>query len=343
MTESFAALVPLPKPPVPRNQVTQVVGLVPIFPCTATECRLGKYLADNISDDTQFPLPVFADLVDTTAYKNDFNSWLVELPTAATTVTFVLQKYDTVTTIWNTVATLNNNTYGTFYNTYSLCPGLLWKGFKLDWRKVLQFQGEGKYKFVVQLTAMGKENCGASPPFCLEAWDCYKVDRTTKWEFTFSGGFFGSIDLPGKGWTFCCCKSTPQSTGNVTTCTPITWRDSIRMEGFFGREKSDHEKTSLKYTTGVIKKVRDELIQKFDWRSGNLPKWLHDRFKSYGLMSDLSYVSDYNINNSDYNIKSMWVVSDSGYEPTYFGYSRYTKVEVQFKEGQQTVYRNRCC
>jgi hypothetical protein len=56
-------------------------------------------------------------------------------------------------------------------------------------------------------------------------------------------------------------------------------------------------------------------------------------------------VSDYNINNSDYNIKRKSVVKDGAYEPQYKDkmWRRLATVEVDFKEGIQTVIKTNCC
>lgn len=135
-------------------------------------------------------------------------------------------------------------------------------------------------------------------------------------------------------------------------CGPVNWYDSIRVNGFFGREEKEYERNNIKYHTGIVNKIRDEAIRKFKWRSfGNtadnpgrgLPFWFHDRFSVYGLMADDLLVSDYNYNNSDYNLKRYCVQADTGYSPEYKGNSRYSNVELDFKSKKQTLARNRCC
>jgi hypothetical protein len=334
--------------PLSRLCPEQIIGLVPVFQCTNDECR--EYLADSLSDDHQYPLPVFADLTDTDPYKNDTNWWLFNPPATGpfTTIVFYLDKK--INGSWVQQATLNNNTYGTYYDHTTLqCDYVPWLGYKITWRSVLSAFGEGIYRFRLQSVIYFQTSCCASPPFCLKAFDCIAADRTVRWEASYAGGKFGSIDKDCYAWSFCCCSVTsitygsPGTTGAIVPCTPINWSDSIRLEGFFGFEKTSYERTKLKYVTGEIKKVRDEALQRFTWKSGNLPKWAHDRLKAYGLMADRLYVSDYNINNADYDIKQKWVVCDSGYEPAHKGYSRYSKVDVDFVEGCQYVFRNRCC
>ena len=79
-------------------------------------------------------------------------------------------------------------------------------------------------------------------------------------------------------------------------------------------------------------------------KTEKLPMWLHERFYAYGLMADQLYVSDYNINNPNYNYKHFWVVADGNYTPQYTNWSRYSKIQdLAFKEGDQFVFRDRCC
>ena len=123
----------------------------------------------------------------------------------------------------------------------------------------------------------------------------------------------------------------------------FTWKDSVRIGGEFGYEQTDYERKSIKYQTGVVNKIRDEAILKFTWKSSSLPFWFHERFKGYALMADELKVSDYNLNNADYNLKLFSVQGDSSYVPDYKGYTRYTKVKCDFKAKIQNIKRQRCC
>lgn len=132
------------------------------------------------------------------------------------------------------------------------------------------------------------------------------------------------------------------TTGSLTP-SPIIWHDSIRVGGEFGYENTDYERKSIKYQTGVVNKIRDEAILKHTWKSSSLPFWFHERFKVYGLMADTLLVSDYNMNNSDYNIKLYSVQGDSSYNPDYKNHPRETMVKCEFKPAVQNLKRNRCC
>ena len=115
------------------------------------------------------------------------------------------------------------------------------------------------------------------------------------------------------------------------------------MGGEFGYENTDYERKSIKYQTGVVNKIRDEAILKHTWKSSSLPFWFHERFKVYGLMADTLLVSDYNMNNADYNIKLYSVQGDSSYNPDWKNFPRETMVKCEFKPAIQNLKRNRCC
>lgn len=435
----------------------QVVGLVPVFPCEATDCRVGTYGADAIPNDQNFTLPVFADGDGSDPYKNDKNSFLFKCPGNYNAITggdYTLEQLQGAA--WVNIATLDDTTYGTPYKTAGSCK-VNYSGYEIDWNLVLNAFGEGTYRFSqtgtasnttytpstgwihinevissgnvgislntppgavimpqtfavtagaspvttmqnwaiainayqatlgtpefnavynstlnrIDIFGLQGQNvgygvtggfrlnmnsalflkygsvqtglpiityCQKSPPFCLKTFDCYLADRTTKFQAMYKGGKIGDITKSNAGgsWSFCCVTSQNRST-------PLTWNDSIRVEGFFGYEKTDYERKSIKYQTGVVNKIRDEAIIKFQWKAGQLPFWFHERFKMYGLLADILKVSDYNINNSDYNLKNYKVQADSSYEPDYKGYSRYEKVNVEFKAAVSYLIRNRCC
>jgi hypothetical protein len=328
----------------------QVAGLVPVFPCVGTECREGKYGADTLADDTQFMLPVFAQNpvpagpIDT--YFNDYNSFLFNFASMGvfgSNHTYYLDHQ--VNGVWTQLAILTNNTYGTMFGPNVLCSGTPWQGFQVSWPLVLAAFGEGVYRFRLVVVGWGVQDskgtqCFQSPPFCLKTWSCYAADRTVKWEATYSGGRIGSIDKTncgGNSWTFCCDGLT----GTLAVRNkPILWNDSIRFEGFFGKEQNDYE---VKDKNGVVNRLRSEEILKFSLQTGNLPMWAHQRFKAYGCFADTLLVNDYNINNTAYDFKHYCVLRDSSYSIDYKGYTRYPKAKMDFKPQTQFIARTKCC
>jgi len=302
------------------EQISQVVGLVPLGTCDDEECRsFNERLYINT---------VLGDLTETDPYYNDTSTFLISFSgwySLTYTTTIVLQEYAGGS--WGNVATLNNNDYGTLipYNTYTNFPQ--YSGYVIAWRKVLNLQGEGIFRIKFTIVGGYLDMCAVSEAFCLKEWTCEHAKNTVKFEMTLNGGVIGSTTNPAVLFNLC----------------EITHTDSIRFEGFFGYEKANYERKNIEYNNGIIYKVRDEVIKIMELQTGRLPKWLHDRFKAYALMADTLLVSDYNYNNPDYSIKRKGVVCDGGYEPERVQYSRLAKVRVQFKESQQNLIRKRCC
>lgn len=323
----------------------QVVGLVPLV-CADQDvtCPIfSKCDCRSWPNDDRYLNPVFAETVFTSHLYNDHNMFLLEYPffyqyqwTNPLLSQFTLEEWDG--TNWITTTALNTNAYGTYYDFQSMCH-LNWKGYDIDWNLVLAAFGEGLYRFKAAYIAFNNSSAFVSEPFCLKEWSCEGTDVTVRWETTIIGGRIGSITDDQKVFEFCCFSSSP---GGLSTSFD-TWRDQIRVYAFFGRETTEYEREQVEYANGEIVQVRNEAIQKFEYESALQPKWVHDRLKAYGCMADELYVTDYNWNNSDYEIDKRRVVCDGGYAPEYNINTRYSNVKVVFKEGFQNVIRERCC
>jgi len=308
----------------------QIVGFVPMYVCDEVECR-------DTNPPCCFRLKFFGvDNQRAESYENDVNSFLVSnslsVPNPSATITFYLQKCELE--YWSTVATLNNNDYGT-YSAIGTIPNLpTYAEYKVSWGLVLNLQGIGVYR-IKAVTSFGAiaDQCLVSEVIELIEWDCNRAHGTVKFEANISGTV-GDIN----------------NDGNVFDLCTKNHYDSIRFPGFFGFETtSEYLEILHEYQTGQINRIRDEAVQKFKLKTHPLPKWLHDRFKVYGLMADTLRVSDYNRNNSDYSISRKQVVKDGNYEPEYYDKQtahtkiRMSKVTVDFKEGIQSVIKSSCC
>lgn len=337
----------------------QIMGLVPLI-CPTQDTRLPAFSKCDCrewTNDDCYINPVFASTTDIDPLKNDHNMFLLEYPFfyqyqwTNTNALFFLQEWDG--TQWIQTTQLIDSTYGTYYNFGSLCiPN--WKGFDIDWRKILIAFGEGLYRFSVISITLGSFSLLVSEPFCLKEWSCAGTDVTVRWEATMNGGRIGSIVDDQRVFEFCCQMAlpvnpmTPDDPGFPLLPQPaaggsVLWRDQLRVYAFFGREKTEYERVNVEYRNGEIIQVRNEAIQKFEYESALQPKWIHDRLKAYAFMADELYVTDYNWNNSDYEIDKKRVTCDGSYEPEYNINTRYSNVKVAFKEGFQNVIRDKCC
>jgi len=209
--------------------------------------------------------------------------------------------------------------------TYATQPQYM--GYIIAWRNVLNVLGEGIYRIKFTIVGGHVDTCAVSEPFCLYEYSCLRAANTVKFELTLTSGTVGHASIPSVLYDIC----------------GITYTDSIRFEGFFGYEKAEYERKNVEYNNGIIYKVRDEVVNKYDLQTGRLPKWLHDRFKAYALMADTLLVNDHNYNNPDYSIKHKGVICDGGYEPVWIQNTRMARVRVIFKDNQQNKIRRRCC
>jgi len=318
--------------PVMPSAPQQVLGFNPLTDCSPASCRYWNA-------DCCYKIPVFAEAATTSPdtapadwdmYKNDQSAFLLSFPSYTTGATntsgisIVLQK--DVNGTWTNTASLQNNTLGTYYPFYSLAI-YYYIGVRIFWRRVLNTHGEGCYRVYVTFNVNGREGCKTSEPYQLREFSCKKAHGTVRMDARMYDGSIANIDIDG--WRDSLCE--------------IAWYDSIRFHGFFGYEKSDEEKRQIELRDGKILKMRDELVQKFELITSPLPKWFHDRFKAYGTMSEELKVSDYNWNNSDYNLNRKLIVREGGYAPEYKIGSRLSIVKVTFMEGYQNVSRSLCC
>lgn len=356
----------------------QIVGLVPLI-CPDQDPRLPPFSKCDCrewTNDDCYINPVFASLTDSDPLKNDSSMFLTEFPffyvyqwNAVNDSLFTIQEWDG--SAWITTTTFVADTYGTYYNFQKLCVEN-WKGIEINWRKILIAFGEGLYRVQLGYSIFGKTGTLVSEPYCLKEWSCKGTDVTVRWEASIIGGRIGSIVTDCAVFDFCCLAKadtieiihheayyTWEIVGGdyiqvfhaaydetVIIHHPggaASWRDQIRVYAFFGKEKTEYERINVEYQKGEIVQVRNEAIQKFEYESALQPKWVHDRLKAYAFMADELYATDYNWNNSDYEIDKKAVTCDGSYEPEYNENTRYSNVKVQFKERCQNVIRDRCC
>jgi len=340
----------------------QVVGLVPLEDCNAEDCR-------EQSPDVCYMNPVFGNViagvpVDVPTYENDFNAFLVSFPANTSGVTpvvnFILQKakspYLTMDEAWEweDVATCNDSTYGTYFPLFSIPSHNLYTGFDINWGKVVFLLGSGVYRLkaniiktirkvtffngVPVITISTTEvACIVSKIFNLYEWDCEKADGTVKFETSLTGSI-GSIDEYYKVFNLC----------------GFQWYDSLRIRGFFGEETTPkYQELNLEYQSGRIELIHNKAENRFKFHSYYLPKFIHDRLKAYMMMADTILVSDYNYNNSDYNVKRKGIRPAGNYEPTYLDKKffqpdmryrqRTSEVKVDFRESVESIIKSLCC
>lgn len=309
----------------------QVIGFVPLVPCDPTECRFYE-------GDCYFN-PAFGSAgVNGSSYENDVQPFYIYDEMHRKTfwsmqkLNITMGKWEDIARVGATIGVPTSSSYGTFYTygTWPLFPK--YQGYQVNWGHVLTMNGPGKYRVKVETASTSYTApqpfpyCLASEPFDVQWWDCERANGTVKFE-AYQSGRIGSITQDGYVFNLC----------------GVSFYDSLRHPGFFGHEKSSDDEILLEFQSGRIERVRDESIQKFTYSSRPMPKYIHDRFKMYGRLSDDLYVSDYNWNNADYDLRRKGIVKASGYEPIYPKRSRLATVKTEFKERIQGAIKSSSC
>lgn len=333
------------EPGVPRVRIdpVQIVGLVPMYSCNATECR------ENPLERCCDRLPVFGgdDYAESNigSYENDVNSFLVDVSlytanSGSTVATWYLQKCTGANT-WTSVTTIvNDNTYGYVWVLGSNTLNPNYTGLRLNWGKVYALHGRGIYRIKLTTSTRTIVGCLQSAEFNLRPFDCEDAHGTFKFE-TMSIGQIGAYGRKGKFFNLCGFSpliGDPKINSG--------WYDSIRLPGFFGKEViSDYIEVYNEWQNGKMEQVKNEAKQAYELSIYPIEKDLHDRMKIYGLMADVRQMSDYNINNSDYNIRQVSVKPTGPYEPKYNDKLWYNKqsVKVKFENGYQHLIKSICC
>src|SRR3989304_952659 len=135
---------------------------------------------ENTVRDCPICLGVFADINDTSIFKNDSTAFLYRY-SVLTGTTLKLQKQNGT---FQDIATINDGTYGTYFPLGFIIDekGRNYLGFLLDWRKVLVFFGEGFYRLVTVETSIFGEVSKTSPEYCLRSFSNERAEGTLKLE-----------------------------------------------------------------------------------------------------------------------------------------------------------------
>lgn len=312
----------------------QIIGAVPLVSCTPDECR--TYYGDCYFN------PAFGtENTPGPTYENDVNPFYIQDANYRKTFWWI-QKLNTSLNQWEDIALVGASTglsgftidtnYGTYWNYghWPLFP--TYQGYQVNWGHVLEMQGQGKYRVRVETpptidaTPQPFPYCLVSEPFDVLWWNCERAHGTVKFE-CYQSGRIGSITVDGLVYNLC----------------NITLYDSLRHRGFFGKPKTGYDEIMLEKQSGLLVPVRDEALQKYIYASKDMPKYVHDRFKTYFMMADDLYVSDYNWNNADYNLRKKGIRKAAGYEPVYPKHSRLATVTTEFKDRIQQVIKSSSC
>lgn len=281
-------------------------------------CDDGKY-------DCGFVLPVFADGSDDDL-KNDKTGFHCLGENWVSDIEFVLQK--SVADVWTDVATITDDTYGTYspMGTYTSKPK--YAQMIIDWKEVLADLGEGQYRMKITETIPIGENITYSKPVCLKEYICMP-NNSVRLEWWMNRGI-GSIENDRR----------------VLDFSDVNFYYQFRIPGsFFGYAKSEYEEEEIQYTTGkrddVVSRQEEKYTLKMTGYGKGLPAWLHNIIKTYAFQSGTLLITDYSANNPQEYVQKA-VKRASSYEPRYTPYSKCAPVTVELKPTYNRLERFRC-
>lgn len=261
-------------------------------------------------------LAVFGDLTNADPLQNDFSSFIA-LVFPGTSVDYILMDGKC-----NEIATLNDSTYGTYYpqGFLSIFNGFtffqhLYKGFKVDWLKVLQVQGDGLYQIKKVVTSGLNVTETKSCLFNLCQYSTERADETIRIETTQNGRIGFGLDLTG-----------------------VNWLQQIRIPGFFGNKQRRLEQDDYLDKNRRVTQIQDTLIHEFTLEPYLWPECMRE-FIDEMLLANNILISDYNQLNTD-NLKNI-NVKPLSIDTEYFESTRKAADEIKFEERiQNRVKRN---
>lgn len=206
------------------------------------------------------------------AYQNDKFSFLYKLITSLDTITLKLEK-DNVK-----VATLNDNTLGTYYplGTWTAQTGQeLYEGFVIDWDTVLSTHGVGCYVVKAEKNILGVPTVEESKCFTLRTYNDSLANNSVSFQWLQNGLIkSGEFDY-----------------------TDMNWTQYIRVKGQFGSWDPKLEKDSVLYSNYFQKQVQDEIVNTYTFNGEFMDNYVTKLLILDMMLADEIYVSDFNLYN----------------------------------------------
>lgn len=278
--------------------------------------------------DCCFELPVLAKTSGGDNFTDDKSSFIRFMNNGISGATMTLQKK--VSGTWTDIATLNNNTYGTYYafgfKTNQLNENLM--GYLIEWKLVLAAHGEGDYRIKTDETLITTGTVNSySFEYCLKTYTANRANGTVRADW-FNTGIIGD----------------PSDDTKVLDFDDLSWFSQMRFpDSFFGFNTDEHEDEYVRYQNGKQVWLSDTDRGKFRLITGRFPAWLHDHIKFNMLKSDDLKITDYNNNNPNTHIDRP-VKRAGNYEPQWDegGSSKLARVEIEFEQLYVNNKHKRC-
>ena len=288
--------------------VTQSFCTVPTTP------EIPQSIVSEELEECCYQSPVLASTTSNDNFKNDINSFLFKRNFSSETITITLQKNGT------TDIAIVNDDYGIYYDfgTFGDFPN--YKGFRLQWQKVLLLQGAGIYRIKVESTFLTGSTTTYSIPFKLDEYTQDKANGTFRIQ-SIQNGFLRHLDFDYKN---------------------INWLDGLRVPGFFGNRQTEYEQEFVLYANRDSKQVRSELINTYVCQTMHVPDCITDLIIEYHNFGNELFFTDYNLNNHKKTYIQKKVVFDSMDSIEYKDTTNFAPLQLNYKDFNQNFVKTNC-
>lgn len=288
----------------------------PLGTVTKTKVQLVTDKAQPTVEDRGFEDCCYKRLVlaDDTgkARQNDKNGFAFKVETETDTVNMFL-----VDSALNEVALVNDD-YGTFFDFGDM--NTLQKGYEIEWSKVLDLEGADTYRIKSVEVILGENITTFSDFFCLKTYSIINADNTIRID-TIQNGFLRHDNFD---------------------YTDLNWRDSVRVDGFFGNREPEYETKEILYQNRELEQISDELVNFYKLDINPVPVCIGDRIIEYHMLANDIRVTDYNGNNYSYNFNDVRVTKDTVDESRYLLQKRDLKLRFTMKDRVQDFEKTNC-
>jgi hypothetical protein len=212
---------------------------IPPDVCSALSCRQ--------------PIPVFADLVNTTSTRNnDFTKWRYSAPIGGS-VECILTRCDT-----NTTYTINDATYGIFMDVGDLATYPNDWSFAIEWFRVANLIGFGTYslEFTIKDASLNTVFSESTPCYYLQPYSCDDANGTVRFEVLQNGYNQSGFDWSGFTGLFKLFTKQQIRLNGYVKKTAISETDYVTTSQY----KSDHVQTRVYHEYEVTLRSVDEYV-----------------------------------------------------------------------------------
>lgn len=242
-------------------------------------------------------------------WENDISSFIFKRVAPTDTVVMKLFK-DGVET-----ATLNDNTYGTFYNFGDL-PNPDYIGYQLEWENVYDEHGYGVYHVITTTTTLGDTIVRESLEYECMQYSDDRANGTVRIE-TYQNGYIMSSDFDFTG---------------------MNWYQSYRIEGVLGDKKPSLEIDNYRNSARDLTQIQDSISNLYLLETKMLPSNLLNAITYDGLLANRILLTDYNICNYErYN--RLEVYPDSIEDFTTFELNPHGTAKFKFTDKRQNIIK----